>query len=117
MRQIDTLTGLAGADIFVLADSRGVFYNDGNTSSQGTNDYAIIKDFSSANGDKIQVKGGSQYLVSYDANVKATYFYLGNGDTQFNAADELIARFDNLNLTPGQGVWAVDNSSSLLKLI
>jgi len=117
LRQIDTLTGLAGADIFVLADSRGVFYNDGNTSSQGTNDYAIIKDFSSANGDKIQVKGGSQYLVSYDANVKATYFYLGNGDTQFNAADELIARFDNLNLTPGQGVWAVDNSSSLLKLI
>ena len=117
LRQIDTLTGLAGADIFVLADSRGVFYNDGNTSSQGTNDYAIIKDFSSVNGDKIQVKGGSQYLVSYDANVKATYFYLGNGDTQFNAADELIARFDNLNLTPGQGVWAVDNSSSLLKLI
>ena len=117
LRQIDTLTGSTGADTFLLADSRGVFYNDGNSRSQGTSDYAIIKDFSSAEGDKIQVKTGSQYLISYDTAAKATYFYLGNGDSRFNAADELIARFDNVNLTPGTGVWIADNTSTFLKSI
>ena len=63
------------------------------------------------------MKGGSQYLVSFDTTAKATYFYLGNGDMRFNSADELIARFDNVNLTPGAGVWIVDNTSSLLKTI
>jgi hypothetical protein len=115
--QIDTLTGSLGSDTFLLADARGTFYNDGNARSQGTSDYAIIKDFSSAEGDRIQVKAGSQYLVSYDTAASATYFYLGNGDTQFNTADELIARFNNVNLTPGAGVWIVDNTSSLLKTI
>ena len=115
--QIDTLTGSTGADTFLLADARGTFYNDGNAKSQGTSDYAIVKDFSITDGDKIQVKGGSQYLVSFDTTAKATYFYLGNGDMRFNSADELIARFDNVNLTPGAGVWIVDNTSSLLKTI
>ena len=115
--QIDTLTGSLGSDTFLLADARGTFYNDGNARSQGTSDYAIIKDFSISDGDKIQVKGGSQYLVSFDTTAKATYFYLGNGDMRFNSADELIARFDNVNLTPGAGVWIVDNTSSLLKTI
>lgn len=115
--QIDTLTGLAGADIFVLADGRGVFYNDKNARSQGTNDYGIIKDFSIGDGDKLQLKAGLQYLYSYDSSANATYFYLGNGDYRFNAADELIARLDKVNLTPGNGVWLVDNTSSLINMI
>jgi hypothetical protein len=115
--QIDTLTGLAGADIFVLADGRGVFYNDNNAKSQGTNDYAIIKDFSIGDGDKLQLKAGLQYLYSYDSSANATYFYLGNGDSRFNAADELIARLDKVNLTTGNGVWLVDNTSSLINMI
>lgn len=115
--QIDTLTGLAGADIFVLADGRGVFYNDKNARSQGTNDYGIIKDFSIGDGDKLQLKAGLQYLYSYDSSANATYFYLGNGDSGFNAADELIARLDKVNLTPGNGVWLVDNTSSLINMI
>jgi len=115
--QIDTLTGLAGADIFVLADGRGVFYNDNNATSQGSNDYGIIKDFSIGDGDKLQLKAGLQYLYSYDSSANATYFYLGNGDSRFNAADELIARLDKVNLTPGYGVWLVDNTSSLVTMI
>ena len=115
--QIDTLTGLAGADIFVLADGRGVFYNDKNARSQGTNDYGIIKDFSIGDGDKLQLQAGLQYLYSYDSSANATYFYLGNGDSRFNAADELIARLDKVNLTPGNGVWLVDNTSSLINMI
>jgi subtilisin family serine protease len=116
-RQIDTLTGLLGADIFLLADARGTFYNDGNRRSQGTNDYAIIKDFSIADGDKLQVKAGSQYLASFNSAANATYFYLGNGDSRFTAADELIARIDNVNLTPGSGVWAIDTNSTWIKTI
>jgi Ca2+-binding RTX toxin-like protein len=115
--QIDTLTGLAGADIFVLADGRGVFYNDNNARSQGTNDYGIIKDFSIGDGDKLQLKAGLQYLYSYDSSANATYFYLGNGDYRFNAADELIARLDKVNLTPGNGIWLVANTSSLINMI
>ena len=115
--QIDTLTGSLGADTFLLADARGTFYNDGNTRSQGTSDFAIIKDFNNIDGDRIQIKAGSQYLASYNTAANATYFYLGNGDNRFNAADELIARIDGVNLTPGSGAWIVDNASSLLKTI
>jgi hypothetical protein len=115
--QIDTLTGSTGADTFLLADARGTFYNDGNARSQGTSDYAIVKDFNSNEGDRIQIKAGSQYLVSYDTTANTTYFYLGNNDNRFNASDELIARLDGVNLTPGAGVWIVDNTSSLLKTI
>ena len=115
--QIDTLTGLLGADIFLLADARGTFYNDGNRRSQGTNDYAIIKDFSIADGDKLQVNAGSQYLASFNSAANATYFYLGNGDSRLTAADELIARIDSVNLTPGSGVWAIDPNSTWIKTI
>ena len=115
--QIDTLTGLLGADIFLLADARGTFYNDGNRRSQGTNDYAIIKDFSMADGDKLQVNAGSQYLASFNSAANATYFYLGNGDSRLTAADELIARIDSVNLIPGSGVWAIDPNSTWIKTI
>ena len=115
--QIDTLTGLLGADIFLLVDARGTFYNDGNRRSQGTNDYAIIKDFSVADGDKLQVNAGSQYLASFNSAANATYFYLGNGDSRLTAADELIARIDSVNLTPGSGVWAIDPNSTWIKTI
>ena len=115
--QIDTLTGLLGADIFLLVDARGTFYNDGNRRSQGTNDYAIIKDFSIADGDKLQVNAGSQYLASFNSAANATYFYLGNGDSRLTAADELIARIDSVNLTPGSGVWAIDPNSTWIKTI
>jgi subtilisin family serine protease len=117
LRQIDSLTGSAGADTFLLADARGNFYDDGNAKSQGSKDYAIIKDFSVANGDRIQVKAESQYLATYDTTDKATYFYLGNGDMRFTSADELIARFEKVNLTSGEGVWLVDNTSNLFKTI
>jgi len=48
--EVDTLTGGNGNDTFVLAGplldgTKTVFYNDGDTSSAGTNDYAIIVDF------------------------------------------------------------------------
>jgi len=106
--QIDTLTGGAGRDRFVLADSRGTFYNDGKANAQGTADYALIKDFK-ASEDTLQLRAGSQYLYRF-AN-GGTEIFLGNGDYRFNASDELIARLQGTNLTPGTGVYMLGASN------
>jgi Ca2+-binding RTX toxin-like protein len=59
LNEIDTLSGNDGADRFVLGDASGAYYNDGNNSNSGFNDYALIKDFSRNNGDKIQLYGNA----------------------------------------------------------
>jgi Ca2+-binding RTX toxin-like protein len=58
--QFDNLWGGAGADTFVLGGSNGVYYNE-------TGDgYAVIKDFTWQENDKIEVKGSySQYQLEY----------------------------------------------------
>ncbi len=62
--QIDRLTGGAGSDLFVLGDINQVYYNDGNSSSLGLNDYALITDFNSTE-DTIQLHGlRSNYLIA-----------------------------------------------------
>jgi 2',3'-cyclic-nucleotide 2'-phosphodiesterase (5'-nucleotidase family) len=53
---LDRLTGGGGADLFVLGNAAGTFYDDG-TSGLGTTDLAVITDFSSA--DTIQLYGRS----------------------------------------------------------
>jgi len=107
--QIDTLSGGAESDRFLLADSRGTFYNDGSSRSQGTSDYAQITDFN-PNQDVLQLRSGSQYLYRYSASY--TEIFLGNGDTRFTTADELIARLEGVNLTPGTGVYTVATNTS-----
>ncbi|WGV24299.1 calcium-binding protein [Halotia branconii] len=60
---VDTLTGGAGADQFILGDESGSFYGVGiRRSGSGTiiNEYAIITDFNT-NEDVIQLGGGSPY--------------------------------------------------------
>jgi subtilisin family serine protease len=107
--QIDTLTGGVGKDTFLLADSRGTFYNDGATRSQGLNDYVLITDFNAID-DKLQLANGSQYLYRF-AN-SATEIFLGNGDNILSNADELIGRLQAVNLTPGAGNWIVQATTS-----
>jgi hypothetical protein len=111
--QIDTLTGGGGADLFLLADSRGTFYNDGNTKTQGTGDYALIKDFKIGEGDRLQLRAGSQFLYRNVTinGVANTEIFFGNGDNRFTAADELIARLENTSLAPGTGVYVVGNQT------
>ena len=110
--QIDLVTGDAGADLFVLADSRGTFYNDGSSRSSGTADYLRIQDFSVAE-DRLQLRRGSQYLVRNVAVAggMGTEIYLGNGDSSFNSRDELIARIDNVALAPGTAVSVIGSVS------
>ncbi len=93
---VDTLVGSTGADIFVLGDERGMFYNDGKARSAGTSDYAIISDFNRAEGDKIQIRGSLQsyHLTQHDATTMAIY-HDTNADGKFDSRDELIALVKN----------------------
>ncbi len=54
--EIDTLTGGAGSDVFVLGDSARFYYNDGDDAATGEGDYGLITDFN-LNEDFIQLHG------------------------------------------------------------
>ncbi len=88
----DALTGGSGNDIFVLGDSRGIFYSDGNAGSAGQLDYAFIADF--ARGDRIQLSDdvGAYFLASTRVGRDSglgIYADL-NGNGWFDTTDELV---------------------------
>lgn len=112
--QIDTLTGGAGSDRFLLADSRGTFYNDGSNKSQGTSDYALVTDFNAAE-DVLQLRSGSQYLYRYSGG--NTEIFLGNGDNRFNTSDELIAKLQGINLTPGSSFYFLGATTNWVNFV
>ncbi|MBD2443165.1 hypothetical protein H6G25_08115, partial [Dolichospermum sp. FACHB-1091] len=61
--EIDVLTGGTGSDRFILGNATKVYYDDGNTLTNGSNDYADITDFNI--GDIIQLQGtSSNYLLA-----------------------------------------------------
>ena len=85
--EVDTLTGLAGADIFVLGDDAQVYYDD------GMNDYALITDFSFAQQDIILLHGNAT-----DYQLGTSPQGLPNGTAIFlktTNEDELIAIVEN----------------------
>jgi subtilisin family serine protease len=84
---IDVLYSRAGADLFVLGDGRGAFYEDGNAAAAGTGDYALIADFA---GDKIQLAIGNYFLVTTTLNgITGTGIYHAAG-ASFDGSAELI---------------------------
>jgi hypothetical protein len=89
----DVLTGGGGSDLFILGDSRGVFYNDGKNGSSGAGDYVRITDFGAD--DKLQLKGSlSDYFQaqrSIDGFSGHAVYYDSNGNGALDSRDELIA--------------------------
>ena len=89
---IDVLRGNGGDDIFVLGDSRGRFYDDRYSTTQGLNDYARVTDFSA--GDKVQLKGtaGDYLLVpgTIGGYSGMGIFYDANHNHLWDSRDELI---------------------------
>jgi Ca2+-binding RTX toxin-like protein len=84
--ELDTLAGGAGADRFVLGDAvKGAYYNDGVPSSTGTEDFALLADFSTSE-DFIQLAGVAANYVLYVVG-SDTEIYREEG-----ATDELIGR-------------------------
>ena len=95
--QIDTLIGGGGADLFILGTTKsGTLYDDGNASTNGIRDYALIVDFGNIGGqDTIQLRGTkSQYILGNSPNglpVGRGIYLDDNRNQQFDPTDELIA--------------------------
>jgi len=105
--QVDVLTGGAGADVFVLGDRRGVFYDNRINGNPGLGDYARIQDFKSGV-DKMQLASAS-YLTSVSQGNTSLYWDRnGNGRLNLGGSnqDELIAIFMNTGLSAADVVWA-----------
>ena len=91
--EIDELTGNEGNDVFELGQisstgNQDVFYDDGDATTAGTNDYALITDFGTVE-DKIKLVGeidDYSLAASPDGFPSGTAIYLNNG-----ASPELIA--------------------------
>jgi Ca2+-binding RTX toxin-like protein len=86
--EIDTLTGGSGADLFILGNSSGIFYNDAYNSQTGTTDYALITDFNSGE-DSLQLKSGTYYFGAASGGYQSLFYDTINTIYQ----DEVIARF------------------------
>lgn len=97
---IDRLSGLGGADVFVLGDSRGAFYDDGRSRSAGRTDYAQILDFQ-AGVDKVQLAGNVsnyQFRAETVAGLNGLSVYRdSNGNGKWDTRDELIGHVVNLS--------------------
>jgi Ca2+-binding RTX toxin-like protein len=86
----DYLQGGTGNDRFILADTTKTFYDDGNSTLPGNNDYATIADFNTTD-DIIQLRGSSSnYLLSVDGS--NTKLYINKPASE---PDELIAVINN----------------------
>mgnify|MGYP006278230419 CR=1 FL=1 len=96
--QIDKVTGNGGNDLFVIGDSRGVFYKDSSTTASGTGDFLWITDYSA--GDMMQLKGpASNYVLNTSYNYQGiigTGVFLNDGSgsgsnkSAWDSKDELI---------------------------
>ena len=100
--EVDQMTGNAGADVFVLGDADGRFYDDGNSATPGYDGYAKITDFNPAQ-DKLKLHGpASSYLLgpSPIAGVAGTaLFYDSNSNGTLEPTDELIATLGTAVIT------------------
>ena len=105
--QIDVLTGGFGADVFVLGDKRGLFYDDRINGNSGLGDYARIQDFKSGV-DKIQLFSASYITSAKQGNTSLYWDRNGNGKLNLTGTnqDELLAIFTNSSPSAADVIWA-----------
>ena len=105
--QIDVLTGGSGADVFVLGDKRGVFYDNRINGNAGLRDYARIQDFKVGT-DKLQLFSASYLTSASQGNTSLYWDRNGNGKLNLTGSnqDELIAIFSNSSPTAADVIWA-----------
>jgi hypothetical protein len=94
---IDILTGLGGPDLFLLGNGNSRYYDGGDLSDPGDNDFAYITDFKL--GDRIQLFGSPEDYVlgkgRFDKNSpKATIIYYRNPERPGNASSSRPWRND-----------------------
>lgn len=124
--EVDTLTGGAGADTFSLGDGDGHYYQDVSYSyyhdpcvefgcfmepflvEAETDDYAVITDFSSQEGDVFQVYGN---IENYSLDTTVNWAGGEAADTLIKFGEDTIAIVaDNTNISLTQDFFSVDNS-------
>lgn len=94
--EVDELKGDKDGDRFILGNSGQVYYNDGDVTTAGTGDYALIDDFEFDEADSVQLQGQSgDYVLgdSPDGLPKGTAIFLASGQTE----PEAIAVFKNID--------------------
>lgn len=112
LNQIDTLSGGAGADLFVLGDQFRAYYDDG-TGGLGLGDYALITDFALTE-DNVQLirnpdnRGATYVIGANPANTPsgAALFIDNDGVAGLSANDELIAIFAGLGVNDAAAITA-----------
>ena len=95
--EIDTLTGGEGDDTYILADENRVFYDDGDNTTSGEDDLAIITTLNT-NRDTIQLSGNAELY-------RLDFFTLGENSTDARliydlgvaAIGEAIAVIENVD--------------------
>ncbi len=105
--QIDRLTGLAGSDVFVLGDSRGMFYDDRSSGNLGTSDYAMVTDFRLGE-DKLQLRSAGYRTTVSNGNLSLYWDRNNNGrlDVSGTSRDELISILQGVtSLSSNDIVW------------
>ena len=95
--EIDTLTGGASSDTFVLGDETRVYYDDGDPLTAGESDFAAIADFDDRQ-DFIQLNGSAElysldFLTSELGTTDAALIY----DPGVTARGELIATLQDVS--------------------
>jgi Ca2+-binding RTX toxin-like protein len=98
--EIDVLVGGIDTDTFVLAESGVSFYDNGDPTNAGTDDYAIVFDFNPIEGDKLQLRFDVDYILT---NLNPALFSFSgialsidsDGSGSFTSTDELVAIFPN----------------------
>jgi len=115
--QKDTLTGGDGIDAFILGNGVGCFYDDGDTLTSGTANFAFIVDFNAAQ-DKLVLSGvASDYtFVASDTGVVGL---TGSGFyglfREQGAADELVAILKSANSTTLNLANTITNAQFIAK--
>ncbi|MGF1474606.1 MAG: cadherin-like domain-containing protein, partial [Geminicoccaceae bacterium] len=86
--ETDVFVGGGGSDTFVLGDVSGAFYDDGDPSSEGLEDYGLIWDFESGSDELILAGSADDYLIGAGPSglPSGTGVYLNNG----SGPDELV---------------------------
>ena len=96
--KVDFLTGEAGEDRFVLGGWGDPYYNDGDNSSQGLEDYAVIQNFQK-DVDRIQLAGSAiDYLTAASSigSLLGTSIYWDTNKSGVSGA-ELIGVVEGVN--------------------
>ena len=92
------MVGDDGADLFLLGNNTKVFYDDKNTSTLGTNDYARIIGFNYSAGDRIQINGAvSDYILEQDTidGIAGIAIYLDKPESEPNELIAIVAGVTN----------------------